>query len=303
MKISTQQFFDRATSQMVATQTRLESTQQQLATGKQINNASDAPEKATSLQRVKTFIEQHQNYRANLGQLNDRLTSQDTILRNASDMLIRLRALTVQYGNGTLSAEQRRIAAVEVRGIREQLLSLANSRDANSEAVFGGSRTTGSPFSAEGEYQGDQTRNQIPVSPSRLISDQRVGSDVFVAVTRHQGLLGDKAVGFFDVIDDIATALEQNDVAGVTRGVGEVGVLQQGISMAQAGVGADMNVVESQTNLIEDQLVTLRSLQSSVEDVDYTEAVSRMQRDMLSLQAAQSSFAQVSKMTLFDYLR
>ncbi|NBO83280.1 MAG: flagellar hook-associated protein 3, partial [Betaproteobacteria bacterium] len=37
-------------------------------------------------------------------------------------------------------------------------------------------------------------------------------------------------------------------------------------------------------------------------DVDYAEAVTRMQKEMLGLQAAQSSFAQLSKMSLFNYI-
>lgn len=303
MKISTQLFFDRASTQMVQTQTRLQNTQAQLATGKQVTQASDAPDQASSLQRLRSFIDQQESYRDSLGRLSDRLQSQDTILQNVSGMLIRLRELSVQYSNGTLSPDQRRIAAVEVRGIRDQLLSLANSRDANNQALFAGADTAGQAYDAQGIYQGDHTSNQMAVSNSRLIADQRVGSDIFVSVNRNRGLLGEEAVGFFRVIDEIAEGLELNDVQAVSRGISEIGQIHQGISMAQAAVGADMNVVESQTDLIEDQLVTLRNMQSEIEDVDYTEAVTRMQRDMLSLQAAQSSFAQISRMTLFDYLR
>jgi len=40
-----------------------------------------------------------------------------------------------------------------------------------------------------------------------------------------------------------------------------------------------------------------------VEDLDMPKAISLMQKQMLSLEAAQSSFAKVSQMSLFAYLK
>jgi flagellar hook-associated protein 3 FlgL len=301
MKVSTSLFFDRASQQMVAGQQRLSQLQLQLGTGKKINNASDAPDQASTLRRLSTTIAQQESYKKNLGSLTERLENQDTALQNVSSMMIRLRELSVQYANGTLSAEQRRIAAVEVRGVRDQILSLANSRDSNGLGLFNGSRVVADAFDPNGVYQGDQTSNDVPVGDSRAVSNRRTGSDVFIAVIRSNGG-AEQAVGFFKVIDDLATALENNQVSGVQRGIGELTQLHQGISLAQADIGSDRNVVDSQLVASEEQLVRLKSLESDLQDVDYAEAVTRMQKEMLSLQAAQSSFAQLSKLNLFNYI-
>jgi flagellar hook-associated protein 3 FlgL len=37
--------------------------------------------------------------------------------------------------------------------------------------------------------------------------------------------------------------------------------------------------------------------------VDYTEAITKMNKEMLALEAAQSSFAKISQLNLFSYLR
>ncbi len=302
MKVSTSLFFDRASQQMVAGQQRLNEVQMQLATGKKINNASDAPDKASTLRRLSTTIAQQESYRRNLGSLTERLENQDTALQNVSSMVIRLRELSIQYANGTLSADQRRIAAIEVRGIRDQILSLANSRDSNGLGLFNGSRVAADAFSADGVYQGDQTSNDVPVGDSRAVSNRRTGSDVFISVIRGEGA-SQEAFGFFKVIDDMASALENNQIADVQRGIGELAQLHQGIALAQADVGSDLSVVESQSGVVDEQLLRLKSLESDLQDVDYAEAVTRMQKEMLGLQAAQSSFAQVSRLSLFDYLR
>ena len=301
MKVSTSLFFDRASQQMVAGQQRLSQVQLQLGTGKKVNNASDAPDQASTLRRLSTTIAQQESYKKNLGTLTERLENQDTALQNVSSLMIRLRELSVQYANGTLSAEQRRIASVEVRGVRDQILSLANSRDSNGLGLFNGSRVVADAFDANGVYQGDQTSNDVPVGDSRAVSNRRTGSDVFMSVIRNNAG-SEQAVGFFKVIDDLAVALENNQVGGVQRGIGELTQLHQGISLAQADIGSDRNVVDSQLVAAEEHLVRLKGLESDLQDVDYAEAVTRMQKEMLSLQAAQSSFAQLSKLNLFNYI-
>lgn len=301
MNVSTSLFFDRASQQIVSGQQRLNEVQTQLATGKKINNPSDAPDQASTLRRLSTVIAQQESYKKNLSSLTERLENQDTALQNVSSMVIRLRELSIQYTNGTLSPDQRRIAAIEVRGIRDQILSLANSSDSNGLGLFNGSRVTHDAFNANGEYEGDQTSNDVPVGDSRAVSNRRTGSDVFISVIRNDGGT-EEAVGFFKVIDDMAVALETNDIAAVRRGIGEMTQLHQGISLAQADVGSDRNVVDSQSVAIDEQLLRLKSLESDLQDVDYAEAVTRMQKEMMSLQAAQSSFAQLAKLSLFNYI-
>ncbi|MFY8016157.1 MAG: flagellin [Limnohabitans sp.] len=45
-----------------------------------------------------------------------------------------------------------------------------------------------------------------------------------------------------------------------------------------------------------------KTTRSDVEDLDYTEAVTRLNRDQIALQAAQSSFAKISQLSLFQYI-
>lgn len=70
----------------------------------------------------------------------------------------------------------------------------------------------------------------------------------------------------------------------------------------RARVGGRLNALDQQEQLNEDLLLTLRRMRSAVEDLDYAEAVSRMERQLLALQAAQRSFARVAGLSLFQYL-
>ena len=68
-------------------------------------------------------------------------------------------------------------------------------------------------------------------------------------------------------------------------------------------MGADQAVVDAQTGVLDQIVLQLKTSKSDVEDLDYTEAVTRMNRDELALQAAQSSFAKISQLSLFQLLR
>ena len=56
MKVSTSLFFDRSVNQMVSGQSQLAKTQTRLSSGKEVVNPSDAPDKATAIQRLKSVL-------------------------------------------------------------------------------------------------------------------------------------------------------------------------------------------------------------------------------------------------------
>ena len=64
-----------------------------------------------------------------------------------------------------------------------------------------------------------------------------------------------------------------------------------------------MNTLDTQLSLAEQNTLRLKGTLSQMEDVDYSQAISKMNKDMLSLEAAQSSFAKISQLNLFSFLR
>ena len=80
-------------------------------------------------------------------------------------------------------------------------------------------------------------------------------------------------------------------------------VAQNGMTESIANVGSAMNVLDSQQAVAEENLLRMKSTLSDVQDVDYTEAITQMNKDMLALEAAQSSFAKISQLNLFDYIK
>jgi flagellar hook-associated protein 3 FlgL len=299
--------FDRAIAQMGVTQDRLSKTQTQLSTTKQINKPSDAPDQAASITRLKSAIDRQNAYVSTINSVKDKLSQQETAASNATDVLTRLKELTIQAANDTYSGVDRKSIDLEVRQLRDQLLSLANTQDVNGNFIFSGSRVGKQAFATDENgklvYQGDQTVSATGVGDQSAVDINRSGTNPFDKIVRLDESNKKMAVGFFQVIDDLSAALQSNDSGGIKRAVGELTTLQQGLSDSLASIGAATNKIDNQASLAEENVLRMKSTLSQVEDTDYTEAITKMNKDILALQAAQSSFAKISQLNLFDYIK
>lgn len=306
ISLSTNLFFDKATNQLQTVQSNLATTQEQLSTGLKVNRPSDAPDKASLLTNLISQIERQSSYQNTLKTIDTRLEAQHTALTNVSDELTRLKELAVQAANDTLSAADRESVAIEMKGIRDQILSLANSQDANSNYIFSGSRVQTAPFGKDATgrvvYLGDQSRMVVGVGDSRRMSMNMPGSDAFKSVVRTNSKGEPEGIDFFQSVDDVVNAVDANNYSFIQRGIDEIDGMQQNISDATAQVGSNMNVVDSQNAVLDEVKLRLQSTLSDIQDLDYTAAITKMNKDQLALQAAQSSFAKLAQESLFKYL-
>ncbi len=307
MTNSTSLIFDRAISQMSVTQERLAKTQMQLAASKEVLKPSDSPEKSANITRLKSVIDRQQSYLDTINTVKDKLSQQETAVKSATDVLVRLKELAVQSANDTNSPQDRQYIGVEVGELRQQLLSLANTQDVNGNYIFSGTRASKAAFSADATgklaYQGDMTVSPAGTGDQRMVDTNRPGTQPFGKLVRTADDGSQQAVGFFQTIDDFAAALQSNDAKGLQQAVGEMGSLQESMSASQAAIGAAGNTLDAQASLADETILRLKGLLSKAEDVDYTEAITKMNKDMLALEAAQSSFAKISQLNLFNYIK
>ena len=306
MKVSTSLFFDRSVDQMVKSQSDLAKTQTRLSSGKEIVNPSDAPEKATAIQRLKSVLDKHESFSENVEGVNNRLIAEETALKGVNDILTRIKELAIQAANGTLGPDDKELVSIEIEGLTQDLLSLANTQDVNDNYVFAGSRVETKPFQdgpdGKIEYFGDETRNEVQVSEQRYIRFNRTGTDVFARVVRQSSsgeLIGK---GFFEALRDLAEGIKNANTDAMNQGINDLDQASYNLAVATAQVGSEMGSVETQRVINEESVLQLRTALSNVEDLDYSKAVTEMQKNMLALQATQSSFSKISNLTLFNYL-
>ena len=306
MKISTSQMFDNSVSQMNRQQSKIAEMQAKLASGKQIIKASDDAEKSAVIQRLQTAIDRQTVYERSLDMADNRLAAEESALMSSETILQRIRELAVRGSTDTLSVADKEILANEVNSLQEELKSLANTQDANGNYVFAGSavQVKAFDFNVAGDviYQGDKTQSSVDISDQRRLVLNRPGDEVFASVERVVDG-EDVEISFFKVISDFAQALTDDDDDALALGLEEISTVTEKMGSSLADLGARMTTVDNQRGILEDTNVRDQDLLSNAQDLDYATAVTKLSAEILSLEAAQASFAKISQLSLFNYIR
>jgi flagellar hook-associated protein 3 FlgL len=111
------------------------------------------------------------------------------------------------------------------------------------------------------------------------------------------------SVDMFTALGSMYQALVTNDSDAIRDNLDKISSVHEHLTIQQANIGSRMKRVETLTHATEDRDYTYKTLQSSMEDLDYVEAASRLKNQSLALQAGQQTFAQLSGLSLFKYIR
>jgi flagellar hook-associated protein 3 FlgL len=306
MRISTSLYFDQSSQQMSTAQTTLNQDQAQLSSGKQLVQPSDDPDKTALINQIQSQLTAQTTYQSTLTTMTTRLTAQQTALKNATSTLSQIQTLATEAANGTLTSSNRQAVANEISGLRDQLLSLANTQDSEGNYLFSGSKMGTASFAANGSgqvvYQGDTSTMMVNVGDNRQLSMNMAGTDAFVNVQSTDAQGNKSTISFFQSLDNLVSAVKNSDTSGIQQGIAQAQTLQQGLDNGLAQVGTNQTVVNLQTTVLSQVVLNLQTSLSNTQDLDYNAAVTKMNEDQLALEAAQNSFAKVSQESLFKYL-
>jgi flagellar hook-associated protein 3 FlgL len=113
---------------------------------KKISKPSDDPIGTADSLRIRAEQQQNQQFARNITDGSGWLTTLDSTLTASTTLMHQIRDLTVQGANdGTMSAEAKEAIAVELEGLREELLNRANTTvqvDVDGRDVFGEGATS-----------------------------------------------------------------------------------------------------------------------------------------------------------------
>ena len=400
MRMSTVQIFNQGVNNLLDRQADVTKTQEQLASGKRIMNASEDPAGAARTLDITSQLARIDAYQRNTGTVQSSLGLEEGALSGVINDLQRARELTIQGNNATMTAADRGSIAVELSAILESLIARGNTQDASGEYIFGGFQSGAQPFSKTtggAAYNGDDGQRFMQVSADVQIASNNPGSEVFMSATAGNGsfdyrsavnntstavvtttaaaanyvpetytlafikanaddpitytVTGDASGGvatgnytengaitfangeirlkgipvhgdsftvtsvprqdIFTTIKDIESvfASASDTTASATRVHNEASRALNNLDNAlekvltvQSDVGTRLRRTEMQTDTNEAFNYQLKETLSGLQDLDYAEAISRLNIQMLALQAAQQTFAKTQTMSLFNYL-
>lgn len=301
MRVSTTHMFQQGLDAILDRQSKLLKTQLQLSSGKRVNNPSDDPAGAARILGLQQGAAITRQYQANILAAQSRLELEDAVLASVTNSVQRARELAVGGLNGTQSREDRAAMAQEIRQIADEVMALANTKDANGDHLFSGFQTQAPPFSTNGSgtytYSGDQGQRLLQVGPTRQVPVGDSGLDVFMKIPDAAGT-GSQDV--FTSLFNLATDLEAN--APNSGSLTELDNAIENILGVRAQAGARLNAIDREREVNDSMLFELEKARSAVEDIDFAEAASRLGRQSLVLEAAQQSFIRVQNLSLFNFL-
>ncbi|MCC7413384.1 MAG: flagellar hook-associated protein FlgL [Gammaproteobacteria bacterium] len=191
MRIASEQLFQRSLSLMLQQQADVVRTQNQISSGKRILSPADAPADAARVLDISQTLAATDQYQTNAGIATVRLEQADSVLTSVQNALQRVRDLALQGRSAQNSAADRTFIAAEVRERLDELVGLANTRDANGEYVFAGFSSDAVPFTRDiagnVTYAGDAGRRELQIGAERRIADREPGDAVFMAIRNGNG--------------------------------------------------------------------------------------------------------------------
>lgn len=185
MRITQSMLYSRALSDVQSGLFRYSRLQQEVASGRRISRPSDDPAAALRILPLRNDLR-------NLGQLGSNVSlAQETLntgaaaLEDASSLMQRVRELTTQASNGTVSGNDRQSIGAEVDQLLNQLVSIANSRRGD-RFLFGGTENSDPPFAlvedrlgSQVVYRGNRESLDVDVAPGVTTSLNVPGDGIF----------------------------------------------------------------------------------------------------------------------------
>jgi flagellar hook-associated protein 3 FlgL len=304
MRISTVQMQNRAVTSMLDRQAELNKTQQQVASGKRILMPSDDVQGSTQILALNKIIDTNVQYSENATVVEARLVQEESSLGQGIDVLIRAKELAIQSGNTALTATERGYIAFEIREILSQVISIANTENSNGEYIFAGFNVDTAPIvtTAAGggrfnySYSGDVGQRNAQIGAARFIPVGDPGQGVFMDIPESGG--GTESI--FKTLETFAVSLEAGAISTTIEA--DLDSALQNFSGFRAQVGSRLNAIDSNRTLNSDIIFQGQKTLSSIEDLDYASAISRLNIQLSSLEASQQSFLKIQNLSLFNFL-
>ncbi|WP_245827656.1 flagellar hook-associated protein FlgL [Paenisporosarcina indica] len=271
MRVTQQMLHQNSVRHMNQNLGRMEKTNNQLSSGKLHHKPSDDPYAVSKSMNLKSAIAANGQYERNVNEAKLWLDETDQTINQMVNVMQRVRELAVKGSNETLNDQDREIIATEVKELTLQIQQLSEAKVNGEYPLFDSSPKT---FKiAEG----------IEV-PANVSAD---------------ALFNNGGVNLFDTLESIVSSLGSGDPIQLDK-------IDKGINQlltTSAEAGARFNRVESIENRVLDTNLALKSMLSSIEDVDYAETITKLKSEESVYQASLAAAAKIIQPSLMDFLR
>ena len=161
--------------------------------------------------------------------------------------------------------------------------------------IFGGSITTQQPYVNTGTgivYMGNSDPMALQISRGATVPTQIPGSDLYSGT-----------INIFNVIVSLVTAIQAEDDTGIQTGINSIRSFTEIVSMAQTKIGNYLNLTSSVANDLTAAKLANETELSNKEAADLAAAITELTVSQNGLQATLATGANISQLSLLNYMR
>ena len=299
--------FGRITTQMTASMTlndlqqslnRLDTTQQQLSSGKKINQPSDDPYGTSQAMSLNGQLSSLNDYTNNITDGTAWTQQATTSLGDIDSMVQRVRELVVQASNGTYTQSDLNASASEVNQLIDAVKQEANA-SYNGQYVFSGTSTGTAPYQtgSTDTYQGGTGSVNRLIGPSTTLS---VSTNISTLLGNGQAS-GDG--GLLDTLRTIASDMQSGNTGAI--GGADLKNLDSNfgtLTQMEANVGAITNRLTLASTRIQQLQNSDTAALSNVQDADMATVAINFSTEQAAYSAALKAGANIVQSSLLDFL-
>ena len=280
----------------------MNTTQAQITTGRRVVRPGDDPVAAADAERMRGQLSRIDLETRVLGFARNNLGIADGALADASGLLQSARETIVSAGNGSYSPRERALLAEQLRQTRAQLLMVANRPDGSGGYVWGGQGSSVPPFADGAPPTYLPTPGEQRVGPGAGLSTALDGRAAFTSQA------GTPPQNIFRTLDD-AVALLSDPAAtpaalasGIAAGLSGMDLGLDALQVQRTQVGEQLRAIDMREASLAAGRLSATGYLAELTEVDLAEALSTLSTHQTALNAAMQTYAQVSRMSLFQYL-
>lgn len=273
--------------------TRQGKISQQLSSGVRVSSLSDDPLAAGRSATLNATLAQQDTFLSTTATVQSRITASDSALGAVVTQLTSAVSLAIQGANDTQTTANRQAIAAQLTGIRDTVLTLANS-SYNGSYLFAGSGTTVPiTLAADGtpSYSGDAQIATVRTLGGGSIATSVPGSIVF----------GDPTSPVFTALNNAIAKLN----AGTGTTTDDVSLLRSSLDVVttqRSTLDANLSRLQSETTYVTSQQTNTKVEQSTLLTPDNVALATDLSATESQQTALLSTLGKLNKTSLFDYL-
>ncbi|MGC9456918.1 MAG: flagellar hook-associated protein FlgL [Halothiobacillaceae bacterium] len=298
MRVSTKMMFNQGLNALQRQQNAMAEAQKEISSGRKNLDPAKDPVGYATASNLEISNKRLAQYERNIDFARGKLELQEGVLANATETLQRVKEISIEASNslklGEAGSASRQALRDELAGLRESLMSQANTRDERGEYVFSGTQSATAPYDAVGAYGLAPTAGSVNVQVAE-------GQDVEVYRTAG-GVFNDGADSIMQVIDQLDTAIAAGNMADIATAQDRVDNVFDKVVTARGQIGNALSTLDRAFEDNDAQKYANQKALSDLRDTDYADAITRLNMSMTTMQATQQTISKTQSLSLFNFI-